>query len=173
LINNISELNWKVENEADVDHYNVERSVDGVVFEFIGAVKSKNRVSVSYDYPDDVKSVTSTRIYYRLQQVNRNGEKFYSDVVRFKREIKQIMTIKTHPNPITDYFVLTVTSAIRQPANVVIYDLSGKAVGKRLIQVEKGENSFKFNKLNHLSKGMYLVKVVTVENTYVDRFMKE
>jgi hypothetical protein len=51
--------------------------------------------------------------------------------------------------------------------------MSGKAVGKRLIQVEKGENSFKFNKLNHLSKGMYLVKVVTVENTYVDRFMKE
>jgi hypothetical protein len=68
LINNVSELNWKVENEVDVDHYNVERSVDGVVFEFIGAVKSKNRVSVSYDYPDDVKSVTSTRIYYRLRR---------------------------------------------------------------------------------------------------------
>src|SRR5207253_2044271 len=43
LQNNVAQLQWRVQNEQEVDHYLLERSKDAVSFEAITQVKAKNK----------------------------------------------------------------------------------------------------------------------------------
>ena len=173
LINNIANLVWLVENEQDVAHYNVERSIDGLIFETIGTVISKNLASTEYKFADDVRNINSFKYYYRIVQVNKSGSTSTSNVVRFKKDAIPGIAIKLYPNPLNDYLNVSITSSIRQPAKVLLIDAGGKIVDERLIQLEKGQNSTRIDNLVNLSKGMYLVKIITVENTYVEKVLKE
>ena len=62
---------------------------------------------------------------------------------------------------------------IKQPANVILMNTEGKIIRENLIQLEKGSNNEEMIGLSDLSKGLYLIKIVTVDNIYVEKVMKE
>lgn len=134
---------------------------------------SKNLPSATYKFWDDVKQVSSNRYYYRIEQVSKTGEKFYSSVILFKKEVKPLVKLRIYPNPMRSYFIIEVNSLIRQPASMVVVDMSGKMVEQRLVQLEKGQNKVEYRNVSHLAKGTYLVKIITVDNTYVEKIVKE
>ena len=173
LKDSIAELVWKVENEIDVDYYIVERSLDGVLFEPVGKVLSLNAGSTDYFYKDDLKNVYSAKYYYRITQVDMNGGKFYTNIIVFTKEMRPMLTIKAYPNPMQDHLTLSIFSMIKQPANVILMNTEGKIIKENLIQLEKGRNIGELNSLGNLPKGLYLVKIITVDNIYVEKVMKE
>ncbi|MEO6219258.1 MAG: hypothetical protein ABIO81_02440, partial [Ginsengibacter sp.] len=88
-INKLDEINlkWTVENDNDVDHYEIERGVDGIRFSTIQSIKSTRTSSGSkaYSVLDNVSSVTSNILYYRIKQFDQDGSFYYSKTVAVRK----------------------------------------------------------------------------------------
>ena len=82
--NNINHLSWTTATEIDNDHFNVERSSDGIVFEMIGTVagNGNSTQALSYNYDDNVP--LDGIGYYRLKQVDYNGAINYSQTIAIR-----------------------------------------------------------------------------------------
>jgi hypothetical protein len=79
-------LNWKCATEVNNDYFSVERSVDGAVFQQIGKVKGagNSMVPTSYTYADATFDKTAN--YYRIRQVDFNGNGKYYNIVELDDE---------------------------------------------------------------------------------------
>ena len=92
-------VEWKVENERLVNHYEVAKSVDGRTFTKVDTVATDKSLSGSFNWLD-VHAVEGFN-YYRIKSVNFSGESTYSDIVKvFMGSLKPLITI--YPNPVRD-----------------------------------------------------------------------
>ena len=163
LVDNKANLVWKVENEQQVDKYIIERSNDGVNFDPVAIRLSGNSGSATYTYTDDVSSYDYPVVYYRIMQVNNNGQYFYTRVILFNlvREIKLAPSV--YPNPVMDMLTVSIPSLSRQQTTVIISDASGKTVMVKKVELEKGENKMVMDGVERLSKGLYLIQIRTAD----------
>ena len=72
-------LNWSTASELSMEHYETERSSNGVNFYSLATIPSRNLQVDSYSYTD--KSPLSGVSYYRLKMEGAAGYKKYSPVV--------------------------------------------------------------------------------------------
>jgi hypothetical protein len=80
---NYFELNWSTV-AGEFDHYVIERSLDGQKFETIGTVENKAAVNEGhFNFRDHFRTVIALNndFYYRLKQVEANGNIVYSKVL--------------------------------------------------------------------------------------------
>ena len=75
-------LDWATASEVNSARFEVERSRDGVVFATIGTVAAagSSNTSHAYQLTDSKLPTGSTRLYYRLRQVDLDGTAVYSPV---------------------------------------------------------------------------------------------
>lgn len=94
-----TELKWKAENETNLEHYIVERAVEGTDnFQILGKISSDNTNGVSeYTYND--KNINALENYlYRLKIADLDGKYRYSNIVNIKGNKGNI--IEVYPNPV-------------------------------------------------------------------------
>ena len=98
-------VKWQVENEINIEKYEVERSDDGR--NFTGII-TENPVAVnggSATYiKNDMAALKSSVYYYRIKAVSSNGLIQHSSIVRVN-DIKSDAEIKIYPNPVTGKIV--------------------------------------------------------------------
>ncbi len=164
-------LDWTTATETNNSHFLVERSTDGNRFAAIGQVKgngNKNSIS-SYTFLDntDIETNKIPFVYYRLKQVDFNGQTNDSKIIQVNLETKKTMELS--PNPITDN--INIVSNIPFIEYIEIVDLNGAV---RIHQNMK-ENEMTDIQLNttNLSKGIYLVRIVSRKETYTKKIIKE
>ena len=168
----VSNLKWHVEGEETTAYYTVERSTNGITFSYVATISS-NRLNIAeYSYSDDVKNILSSKVYYRIVQMDVNGDKVYSNVVMFKTEEVPSMVLKAYPNPVQDKLTLSIYSPVQDDIHVLILDVNGRTVKEKVFHLEKGDNSFQFTDLQSLSKGVYMIKAM-VKDVYLIRFVKD
>jgi hypothetical protein len=153
-------LNWQTDNEINTSHFDVERSIDGVTYQKIGAVTSVNTAGVhNYNYTD--APLQASIIYYRLKQVDRDG----------RYEISPIRIVKPNgnaailllPNPVNNNLQLY---GVKQGTPIIIYDAAGKQI---LSQTWSGTSV----QLSQLPTGMYILHLIINKNTVVKKFLKQ
>lgn len=157
-------LNWNTVLAPGIDHFNVERSGDGVQYSTIGTVKSlgDNNTPENYSYTD--LSLQPGTYSYRLDEVNTDGTTGYSPVV-----VVNIGTTVTasamniYPNPATDQFTVHPGSAISGSCVVALVDLSGRTVFS--LQAAPANGSIPVTIGRRLMPGIYLVRVGTSAGT--------
>jgi hypothetical protein len=97
------DLTWATAKEWENDRFEIERSVNNVAdWEPIGEVTGAGYSDgeVEYDYSDMKLPVTGGNIFYRLKQVDFNGEFTYSDTKAIKVDAMPGTTYwKVFPNP--------------------------------------------------------------------------
>ncbi len=173
LQNNITHLTWKVDNETDVSAYVIERSKDGTAFEPIAEMKPKYTPSSVYNYADDITAYNAAVVYYRIKEVSKTGDISYTKIIFFKRDTKDGVKIKAYPNPFINILFVTITSLAKENTTINVYDASGRAIMEKPVQLEKGENSVKFDHVSQLAKGWYLLKVMVQGNPLTLKLIKE
>jgi hypothetical protein len=93
-------INWAVENQLNIDHYEVERSGDGRSFTGIltvAAEGSNNGNSVRYSKTD--LSPLAADNYYRIKAVSISGQLQYSAIMKVAPD-KSTAGIRIYPNPV-------------------------------------------------------------------------
>ncbi len=173
LNNSIATLVWKVENEQVVDKYVVERSMDGVNFSAEAIRLSNNLPATSYSVADDLTNYIHPIVYYRVLQVNKDGQRYYTKTLLFNLGKTMVLTPSAYPNPVIDVLTVAVPSLTRQQVTITLSDASGKTVLVKKVYLEKGDNKFLVEGVERLSKGLYMVQIKTTDVTTNIKVVKQ
>lgn len=121
--NNISYLDWRVEEEKELSHYEIQRSLDGKTFTKIGMIKSA--YAHNYRYEDPMNNPLSNRYYYRLKMIDLDGSYDYSKVVSIEVTSKKYV-FTLFPNPATKEVNLKFSENINSIVTINVTDMLGK-----------------------------------------------
>jgi hypothetical protein len=153
-------LNWSAENEQNFDHFEIERSTDGINFSDVGmkaATGNANRTN--YDLTDDLSAETGNAFYYRLKMVDKDGRFSYSQVVLVKKDSKSIKGVLINPNPVVSGIAtVKMTASGKAVVELRIIDLSGRVLLKQTQNVYEGNNSITLN-VQKLQPGIYTLQL--------------
>ena len=144
-VENRVNLNWKTLSETNNKKFNIQRSTDGQIFEKIGSVKGNmnSMNQIEYNFVDDAPLNRST-VYYRLEQVDLNGKKKYSEVKRVNYREADIYFDGSN-------IQLSFDEKENRTYNLNIYNLSGQLVNS---QTAHNNTAFKWSE-----SGFYIVEI--------------
>ncbi len=157
--NNSIYINWETMFELDNQYFQVERSFSGTDFKIITQVSSQNNNKETnkerkYSFIDNLTDNTlsiipsNKNIYYRLKQIDRNGNFTYSPVVVVQVEKNDAKEIKLISSNNEWKFEL------QNPVQVKIYSSIG--VLKGIHNLNQNQNIIS---VSSLSKGMYILHI--------------
>lgn len=175
--NNNALLTWTTAQELNASLFEIQRSVDNKKFVKVGVVNavgnSNKLVNYSFIDKDVVANAGAQIVYYRLKaiDIDASSEISVAKVVNFSSDVKG--SIVSYPNPFTNELNITINAATAGTANVVLYDLFGKVVYQKQMQIDNGDTNLKVDELSSLSKGFYLIKVLVNDNEFVEKLIKE
>jgi hypothetical protein len=151
-------LQWTVGEEKNVSHYEVERSLDGNSFQFVGKVNATNESS--YSFTDNMPY--AGRNYYRLNVVDIDGKHNYSPIrsIDFTEGQWNIAILPTYSE--NGQYTLQSNKSIR---SVEIFTTNGSLV-------QTIHNPSQNLNLSGLSSGLYFIRVSTSAESEVLKVMK-
>lgn len=153
-------LNWTTSNEVNTKNFEVERSTDGSNYDKIGTVAANGNstTAINYSHTDnEVATLSSSVIYYRLKMTDRDENFTYSNVITVSlADIAGRVTI--FPNPVAEEAKVTMSASFEGKAQWKIIDNAGRTVMQSSIQLKKGRNALVIN-VNKLSAGIYYLSV--------------
>jgi hypothetical protein len=164
-----TEVTWLVDNEKNVNRYEVERSFDCARFQKIAAVPYTPAAGTnSYRFQDHTHS--SGIVCYRIKQVDNDERFLYSYVVAVKQE--ETTKISLWPNPAHAATTVTIQSNTSEPATLELLDLKGKKHFQKSILLRPQENRYAL-KLASLASGLYIIKIATPQQVYYQKLVVE
>ncbi len=146
-------LRWNIAQQEHNISYEVERAGDVGIFTVISAIENPNKLT--YFYSD--KSPLNGPNYYRIKQVNQNGELFYTSAILLNRKDLKEDLFSVYPNPIIGD-LLTISRLGRgplEPINVAITDLFGRNV----YRLTKSKDKQVTLATNSWPKGVYIIEI--------------
>lgn len=151
-------LNWRTENEQQVNHFDIEYSTDGINYAKSGSVAARNQPSNNYQFT--LLNYTAPVYYLRLKSVDRDGKSKYSSiiVVRMSGRLQKLMVVS--PNPIQDRISVRIISDVAAAAGVHMLNSAGQVLYQTEKQLVKGENALYFNPSLKLTNGIYIITAV-------------
>jgi hypothetical protein len=137
LNNNTATLKWQTQNEKDMEQFEIEKSVDGVNFDFVGSVKASNTANASYVFNNELNS---NGAYYRLKMKETNGNATHSKTVFLQKNTK--VDLQVFPNPANTQVSIISSTPL---GNVTITNAAGAIV--KQITVTNKAYTFDISKL--------------------------
>ncbi len=117
-------LSWETASEENNDRFEIERSANNVDWEKIGEVAGAGNSQQLLDYTwIDEKPIMGTN-YYRLKQVDYNGEFSYSEIRTI--DFIGISKVTAYPNPTRGMVKVSLEGDISGDLEVVLTDVFGK-----------------------------------------------
>lgn len=147
-------LSWVTSTERNTSRFDLERSEDGYYFRKIGSVSANGNSSILVNYSFDDLTPVNGLNYYRLKQIDKDGNFIYSDV-RIVNYGSTANGLNVYPNPAYYQILLNVNSDINTPVFITIFDIQGKKV--KDLHLSSGLN-VEIN-VSDLKRGIYLIDV--------------
>ncbi|MBS1680443.1 MAG: T9SS type A sorting domain-containing protein [Bacteroidetes bacterium] len=149
------DLRWQTTTEINNDYFEVLRSLDGMNWSVIAKIKGAgNSVGIKSYLFSDV-SPTMGLNYYRLKQVDFDGNSTLSFVVDAQNSDAHSHAITIVPNPVEDW--LTIRNNLSDDQSVHVFNMLGENVTYLISEQTKTNFGFSLN-LNLLPEGFYIVK---------------
>ncbi|MFL5763705.1 MAG: T9SS type A sorting domain-containing protein [Bacteroidia bacterium] len=139
-------LNWETASETNNSYFELEKSSDGTGFRKIGTVNGNGTSTEMNSYEFGDGEPLNGMNYYRLRQIDFNGNSEYSGIVAIDRSAAS--EVQIFPNPTTD--MVNIISS-KEIASVIVYNELGEAVFT-------GSNGSTFT-FRPVADGIYTVKI--------------
>jgi Secretion system C-terminal sorting domain len=156
-------LIWVTEQEINNNHFEVERSFDGINFTTIGLVSGgfENENRKNYQFKDkDAEVGSKSIIYYRLKQVGNDGKTTVTNILAVKLQAKPGVVVQTSPNPFTENLNLSFATTENGFAQITITSINGQKMITKHTAVSRGYNNLQLNGFTRLAPGMYTVQLI-------------
>lgn len=159
VANNSIQLQWQTATELNNDYFEIQHSDGGMQWNTLATVKGAGNSSKVLDYNfTDYNPVLGIN-YYRLKQVDYNGDYTFSKIK--SAVYTSNTTTLLFPNPVGEYLELNSSVALIQ-----IFNVSGKMV------LESNAENGKVD-VSELSSGTYFIKIISGENYSSTIFIKK
>jgi hypothetical protein len=171
---NDAQLNWTVQNQdANSDHFAIERSFNGVDFAAIGTMPvNLSNSTGNYNYKDlgIIPIRRSGLIFYRIKEVDKDGRSIYTEVRAVR--VTASIAVSAYPNPATSYVNLTIDLDKAATVNITINDATGKEVQNFNLEGNVGFNITRLH-LEKFSSGNYIINVKIGDSVQVVPIIKQ
>ena len=166
--NNIVNLQWSVANEIDSLHYEIERSSDSVNFGSIGKAGSGINSDSAQTYLfNDVAPFQGVN-YYRLKQVDKEGNFIYSKVVSVMLDQTGVR-FTIYPNPSKYTSTLHILADMKE-VTVRLLDALGRQVFLKSFSAVTSGQVVQIP-LVGLSRGIYFLTLISDQETSTHKIM--
>jgi len=141
-------VEWKTADEFNIDHFEVERSADGINLSTLASVLPQ--LSNQYHYTD--ASPKQGENFYRIKAVGNDGRNFFTNIksVIVGTEVKFL----AWPNPADDIVNLTVVAGNESQVIIKIFDSKGALVKMQKLTAFRGSNQLSVD-IGSLASGIY------------------
>lgn len=162
LVDKNGVLKWVTTNEINTSKFDVERSVDGITWGYLGSVNAISSYGINnYTYSDFSPSLGTN--HYRLKMIDKDGNYTYS-MVRdiFIESLQSAFSII--PNPAKEYALIS----FKQPTNgsISIFDIQGKKIFEDVVN----GNSYNLS-TSQFMNGNYIIKITTKTTNYLQQLV--
>jgi hypothetical protein len=171
LSNNKTFLNWSVNYNQIINHFEIEQSLDGINFNLLGNVNgSHTDINIAnYNASFNVNGANNSYLYYRLKIYGSGDQYAYSKVIRLFNANSSFVTIT--PNPVKDEMNVNILSPLSKNIFLEIYDLSGRLMKKMTYNATKGNTNIKVFGFQNWPAGLYSVKVSMDKNIFIKKMI--
>ena len=167
-------LNWTTVTETNSDHFEIERSYDGINFTVVGSklAAGNSTDAVNYQYADPI-SVNSGNIYYRLKSLDKDARSAYSKIVVLRLNAGIVKDFSVYPNPFSSDLKIQISSEKESAATIRISNAVGQLVVSRNVTIQKGENILVLSsELQTLKPGMHLMEIIMEDGKVSQKIIK-
>lgn len=170
--NSISHLYWSSLQEQNCSYFEVQRSNDGVNFNYLAKVMAKGSSDAEVNYHfDDIKADAGVN-YYRLKLVDRDGHYQYSNIATINVNFKGMTITGVYPAPFTNKVNIAVAGEVTGKAVINLFDDTGKLLATQQSIINKGMNNLVLDNLDKLAKGFYILKIQVGDAVMVKKLIK-
>jgi len=167
----INSLFWEVENE-NIWGYELEKSKDGINYQFLTFINAKNTVGENHYYFIDNHPFNFNN-YYRIKIIEKSSKFEYSNIILVKNNNEERSSLLIYPNPVQENESINIflDNISNGKYNLTILDLLGKAVIKNELEATDNRITEKILSPNDLHSGMYLIFIQNeIGNSYKEKF---
>jgi hypothetical protein len=149
------QVEWKTQNELNLQEYEVEKSTDATNFTKVGTVQTT--AATSYNWFD--VNANKGNNFYRLKMIEKDGSFKYSTIVNVKiGSIKNVFTVVG--NPIKNKtVVLQLENVEKGNYNVLVYNNLGQKITSKAIN-HLGGSATQTIALDNVLSGTYQLNIV-------------
>ncbi len=152
-------IEWEVEQEVDVEEYEVQRSLNGLSnFENVSKLRiPANNVLTNSKYSYvDTDALIGGVYYYRIKQYDLDGNFNFSPTVSIKSE--GTLQIRMYPNPSTSATNIDYEAENDGKLKITVFDITGKIVSLQSSDVDEGTGQYLLD-ITELPEGVYNVSI--------------
>lgn len=166
-------LSWRTVSEINNDYFLVERSKDAKDWEVLGQVRGNGTIDTPMEYSFTDERPVDGRAYYRLKQVDYDGQFEYSDVVVVETSTDgNFEVISLYPNPVNEQLNLSFNAANENIVLLQVIDYAGKTLFQKEVWPVKGTNEIALD-VSGFQTGLYMVRLGKGESALQLKFVKE
>ena len=167
-----ADIIWITSQEANIDYYAIERSLDGVLFENIGFVSSTNQQAINtYHYTDH--EIFTSVVYYRIVEYDRDGSFIRTDIkAKYPLSVSSSKLIIS-PNPGKGIYTISLTrvNSENQSITLSLKNLAGKEVLNQELEMDNLQDHTL--NISTLASGIYLLEISDASDRWIEKIIKE
>jgi hypothetical protein len=167
-------ISWSTATELNNLGFEIERSTDGVNFIKKGFVKGSGTTTEfrSYSFTDKPEFNTDTKLYYRLKQVDFDGNSVYSPVTEVMYEIPfQFSLDQNYPNPFNPATLIRYEIPEQSFVTLKIFNMLGEQVALIVNEMKNpGRYQAEWN-AEGFSSGLYIYRIEAGKNVSVRKML--
>ncbi|RYY44418.1 MAG: T9SS type A sorting domain-containing protein, partial [Chitinophagaceae bacterium] len=159
--NNAITLNWTIISSIAIQSFEVERSLDNSTYQRIASQAANVRIDQleNLSGTDNIASLNSTVVYYRIKAIAQNGQVKYSNIVIIRKD-RTITPFSISPNPANEVASVRFYTDKETVVHITIRDFTGKLVYQQKVKALKGNNVHALTNLSKYSDGVYHVQLM-------------
>lgn len=165
-------LDWSTAAAWDADYFGVERSIDGVRYHELGRVAAQNTHQVTrYSFDDwSPERPAGGTLYYRLRQVDLNGEIRYSPVRALPLD-RFSGGLNIYPHPLDDQFFIEIPLPALDSVSAQLFDLQGIAVTTLEMRCVQ-DHKWAVKMPETIPAGMYILRIESPVGQWMQKVLR-
>jgi hypothetical protein len=145
-------LNWKTSLEFQSNHFEIERSINGIDFENVDQVKATGTSNEIKQY-SFIDKYPGYKNHYRLKQVDADGKFTYSKIVFVKVEEVNPLAIAKISSDILHLYIHKEQSVLK---SLALYDMYGRKIKE--LALKQGHQQVD---ISNIAGGKYILQLLT------------
>lgn len=162
-------LNWSLHASDNFQRTEIERSVDGQQYQYVGSVVGTTGLR-SYQFEDQASIHQSMPVYYRLKFVDGDGRFSYSPVRIVNKQ--QDPSWRISPNPFREALRIDVPASV-QVRGLQLLDMRGQLVLEFNGAAATGNRTLIWRNVEQLPAGTYILRVLLPDSVRQWRIVHE
>jgi hypothetical protein len=161
------EIRWLTASEEGTDYFEVERSSNALTFETVGRMEAAGQSDHTQSYYLKDLYAPSGQLYYRIKQVDLNGNITYSEVKTIECN-QSNGNFNVFPNPNEGSFVVETLADLDDPIEVRIYNALGQVVYEEFAVANSTALRHAID-LDDFASGVYMLEFKVGARAYTEK----